>query len=346
MSGRNSGGTWARASRLGAVQARAQLGLVGGLGEQAVGVSGGVGVETDEGAAVVDPVQRGGAHAVGIVDVLEAEAGRPDEPVGGGVVTGAVGVGADDLVAVVDTERHRRARSRNVEAIELVIGAQQVALGRARAVGGKADDVALVVDPGGGHAAVTRDVDGPELARADVIGEAVVVALGVRVETDGDIVVVDRQQLVDHRLGVVGGGEVGGLQAVALERVEAMVGALAVDPEPHGVAVVVDAHHLGLRGARKVLVGEVALPVLRADHVAAVRMALFARAEVAGDGAGVIDPQQLVEGVVAVVVDGVEGEVAAGVRRLGRRRGRRAGHPRHGQGRCRERPEKAAAPAS
>ena len=163
---------------------------------------------------------------------------------------------------------------------------------------------------------------------ADVIGEAVVVALGVGVEADGDVVVVDRQELVDHRLGVVGGREVGRLQAVALERVEAMVGALAVDPEPHGVAVVVDAHHLGLRGAGEVLVGEVALAVRRADHVAPVRVALLARAEVAGDGAGVVDPQQLVEGVVAVVVDGVEGEVGAGVRRLRRRRGRRAGDPR------------------
>src|SRR6185437_204071 len=95
---------------------------------------------------------------------------------------------------------------------------------------------------------------------------------------------------------------------------------------------------LRLRGAAEVLVGEVALGVGRTNHVAPIRMALLAGAEVPGDRARVVDPQQLVERVVAVVVDGVEDEVRTGVSRLRRRRRRRPDKPGDaGHGHCRRR---------
>ena len=95
---------------------------------------------------------------------------------------------------------------------------------------------------------------------------------------------------------------VGGEHAVPLD--EPVVGAVGGDPEPAGVALVVDPGDLGLRGAGEVLVDVVGLAVGRVEQVALVRVPGGAGAEVAGDHVVHVDAEQLVEGRVGLVIQG------------------------------------------
>jgi hypothetical protein len=104
-----------------------------------------------------------------------------------------------------------------------------------------------------------------------------------------------------------------------VDGVEAEVRALSVDPESDGDAVVVEPRHLGLGRTREVLVYVVALTVVGKELVALVRVPVLARPEIAGDLAVVVDPEQLIERVVLVVVERVECVVAAAVGGRGKR---------------------------
>src|SRR5262249_25574157 len=78
--------------------------------------------------------------------------------------------------------------------------------------------------------------------------------------------------------------------------------------------VVVQPGDLGLHGAGEVLVRVVALPVVREEQVPLVRVAGGARAEVAGDRAPVVDPEQLVERRVPRVVQRRKAVAGPGLR--------------------------------
>src|SRR5271166_2945796 len=82
-----------------------------GAGQEPVGVAVPVDVEADHLTAVVDTVQGSGADAVRVVDGLESVARGPGEPVHRGRAAGAHGVDADDLILVVDAQRHGRCRA-------------------------------------------------------------------------------------------------------------------------------------------------------------------------------------------------------------------------------------------
>jgi len=73
---------------------------------------------------------------------------------------------------------------------------------------------------------------------------------------------------------------------------------------------VVDARRPGLR--RSVLFAPQELAVRHFDFIALIGVADGASAEVADDGAVVFDPEQLVEGRIAGVVEGLEGEGLGG----------------------------------
>src|SRR5579875_3354020 len=195
----------------------------------------------------------------------------------------------------------------------MVAGGAQPAGSGARGAGREADDVVAVVDPG----RLRRDagdLDVVVLLRGLVDGVRVGVADAVVVEADGDPGVVDAEELVDlaghlRRLGVAEGLE----RAVPLH--EAVVVAGVADPETGRVlvGVVVDAGHLRLGGTGVVLVGVVALPVRGNERVPAERMGRAADPVVAGDGALGVDPEELVERRVGLVVEGRERVAGGGV---------------------------------
>ena len=143
-----------------------------------------------------------------------------------------------------------------------------------------------------------------------------VVALAVDPEADRNVIVVDAEQLVGHRAGGVAGREVG-LAEVAVHVDPAEVGVHAdthvgVGEEADRDAAVVQAGHLGLHRAGEVLVGVVSLAVRRLQQVALVRVARRAGAEVSRDQASVVDPEQLVERHVVLVIKGLD-TVAGGL---------------------------------
>src|SRR6202046_3611025 len=84
-------------------------------GEQAVDVAGGVGVETDQLALVIDAVDGGRPDAVRVIDRLEAALRGPGEAVHHCAAAGSDLVDAYDLVAVVDPEGLGLARSGHVQ---------------------------------------------------------------------------------------------------------------------------------------------------------------------------------------------------------------------------------------
>jgi hypothetical protein len=117
--------------------------------------------------------------------------------------------------------------------------------------------------------------------------------------------------------------------------------AVGGDPEPGRVALVVDPGDLGLRRAGEVLVDVVGLGVGGVEQVALVRVGGGAGAEVPGDHVVHVDPQQLVERRVGLVVQGSEGVCRR--RRLVRRGRGGLGHAReqgerpaagYGSGQC------------
>ena len=200
--------------------------------EHAVNVARRIGVEADQLTAVVDAVDRRRADAVRVVDGRQAETGHPDESerLRGGA--GADRVLTDDLVAVVDPERLRRARAGNRQRDVSAVGEQQVGDGRAGAVGTEAGDITEVVDPGARQVRQSGDVDAAVPAVGDVVGVAMIGAGAVGVEPDRDAMVVDAQQLVDLRLGMAVRREVDGPEVVLVDRVEAVVVALASTQKP------------------------------------------------------------------------------------------------------------------
>jgi len=153
---------------------------------------------------------------------------------------------------------------------------------------------------------------GGEGFRADAVGVAVIVAGGVGVEADGGVAVIHPEKLVEAgharrrdcvRVDHVGEGaaDIGEAEIGVVRRA-----VIAVRPEADGGAGIVQPGHLGLHGAGKILVRVISLPVGRGKRVALVRMPGVAAAEIPGDHASIIDAEQLVEGRVVVVVEGLE----------------------------------------
>ena len=126
------------------------------------------------------------------------------------------------------------------------------AFGRSAVVDHEAGDVALVVDRGRRRAGEALDVDFVEAPRANVIGEAMGVAVAIGPEADRLVVVVHAKQLFDrHAAGRAFAMRVHnvGEDAVVLDKAEVVVdhvGVVAVGPEADRQILVVDAGDLGL----------------------------------------------------------------------------------------------------
>lgn len=147
---------------------------------------------------------------------------------------------------------------------------------------------------------------------------AVIVAVIVGVEADGHPRVIDAEQLVHRRRGIVLGREVDLVETAVLgikaEVGVDLVGVIGRRPEPDRDPVVVQPGDLRLNRAGEVLIDVVALSVRRQQLVALVRVALRPRTEVARDDELIVDAKQLVKGHVVVVVQRGEG-IARAARR-------------------------------
>ncbi len=125
--------------------------------------------------------------------------------------------------------------------------------------------------------------------------------VGVGVEAHRDALIVEAEQLIDRaRVRVLVGRE----DALPLDETEVVP--VPIDPEAGRVAQVVDGRDLGLHRPGEVLIVIVVLAIRWGEGVAFVGMAAGATPEVASDLAVVVDAQQLVEGGVGVVVQGLE----------------------------------------
>ena len=177
------------------------------------------------------------------------------------------------------------------------------------AIGGgeETDDIAIVVDTCCCDVGATRDQDFCEMSRSTIEAEAVIDALSIGIEANGDPMIVKAEDLVDGSCASIW-VFVGSVDAIPLD--EAKVVAIAIDPEACGVAVVVDGGDLCLDGAREVLIAKVVLMIGWDNAIAFVRVKGpiddCPTTEVACDFAVVVDAEQLVEGRVGLVVDGLE----------------------------------------
>ena len=163
--------------------------------QKAVGVALSIDVEADDLAAVVDPVERRTAGR-GRIRIIQ-----PGDRVGEAIVDDAVIDPVDDVEShrhaeIVDSEELGCARAGPVDGREVAVDVEET-VSDVAGIGVKAGDLAEIVDCRRNCADCMRivDVDG-KLAGVDVVGVAVAVACCVVVKSDGDIEVVDPQQLV------------------------------------------------------------------------------------------------------------------------------------------------------
>src|SRR3984885_8023234 len=274
---------------------------------EAVGVAGGVGVEADDVTLVVHAVDGGGTGA----RVVHGRplAVQPGEAVRDGVVAGPDGVSANDLAAVVDAERLGHRRAGHGERGGVAVGPLDEAVNGALGVGEEAGDRAGVVDRGGGQRGRALDGDRLEPAAFEVVRVAVGVALAVVVEPDRPAGVVDAEQLVDRRVGVVPGREVDLVEEPVLAPEPEVVvvrrgGAILGREEADGDAEVIEPGHLRLLRAGKILFPEITLRERGEELVSLVRLSGVAAAEVPGDQTIVVNAEKLIERDVTLVVHG------------------------------------------
>src|ERR1700730_14914051 len=285
---------------------------------EAVGVARGVRVEAADLTLVIHAVD-GGGPARRLVDRREM-AVPPGEAVGDGVVAAAGGVHADDLAPVVNAGCLGRRRAWRRQRDDMAVYPLDEAVDGARRVRVKAGDRAGVVDRGGGQRGRAADGDRLEPPAAEVVRVAVRVALAVVVEPNRPAGVVDAEQLVDGRVGVVSGREVDLVEAPVLAPEPEVVvvrrgGAVLVGEEADGDAEIIEPGNLRLHRVREVVVDEVALGEGRGDRVSLVRVAGVAAAEVAGDFTLVVNAEKAPKRDVALVFqrkDLKAGRLAAG----------------------------------